>query len=165
MLKLSLRFVGSTLLVTGLVFLVGCASKPLFGPVTNVPADRAVVYFYGLPDSAPLPCRIDYNGKRLTKIKGGEYFAHMPRAGTNAYAVLTDMRPGLVGFMLDKPEADVTRIRMQPGKVYYVKTLGAGTLLRVDDATGSAEIQQCRLADKDDADPAEVPPPPNNKRL
>ena len=147
----------STLL---LALVVGCASRPVFAPVANVPKNRSLVYFYGPDDGSFYQCRIDYNGKRLTKLKPGQYFAHIPVTGTNSYTVEQDYRPGLVGFMLDKPAADVTRIRMQPGRSYYVKALGLGTLMRVDENTALSEIKQCRLTDSGDIDPAEVPPPP-----
>lgn len=141
----------------------GCASAPKFAPAA-VPSDRAIIYFYGLKDGSFFGrCQIRYDNKRLTTLRAGEYFAHQPKPGTNYYSV-PPLSQGLVGGMLDKPGVEITRIRLQPGKVYYVKALGFGTLMRVDDATGSQDVVQCQLAKPGDVPAEELPPRPGPKK-
>lgn len=150
-------FLGS---ICAALITAGCASRPKFVPVSSIPQDRALVYFYGPKDGTFAGCRIDYNGKRLTTLRAGDYFAHQPKTGVQPYSVPAAGQVGLVGFMLDQPGVETTRIRLQPGKVYYMKAVGVGTLLRVDDATGSHDIAECHLAKAGDVPAEELPPAP-----
>jgi hypothetical protein len=142
------------------LLVAGCAAPARFAPLTSLPPDRPVAYFYGPTNGTFATCRIDYKGKRLTTINAGEYFAHQPQPGTNLYTVPAVGGGGLIGFMLDEPSASAIRVRLESAKAYYFKGIGVNTLMRVDEVMGTNEIATCRLAKPGDVPRDELPPPP-----
>src|SRR6266404_1744565 len=140
-----------------LLLVSGCASAPKYAPVSNIPSGRALIYFYGIPDGSFLQCRVDHDNKRLTTLQPGEYFVHLPQAGTNLYRMPNANGGGMIGFMIDQQAPEVVRIRTQPGRTYYMKGVGMNTIMRVDEATGSREIAECYLARPGDVSPDELP--------
>jgi hypothetical protein len=123
----------------------GCAAPPLFQPVANAPADRAVVYFYGPPDMLYVRSNVRHASTRLVNIDPNLYYAHLPPAGTNYY-VIPPLGRGMADWFLDKQTPGVVPVRTEAGKSYYFRVVGMGSLLRVDNTTGAKEIAACRLA-------------------
>ena len=126
------------------IYLAGCAAPPVYQPVAQIPEGRAAVYFYGSLEHTGIRARVQHASTHLANVDHTSYYVHYAPAGTNYY-VVPPFGQGIADWFVDKKSPGVVAIRTEPGKSYYFRVVGMGSLLRVDNATGSKEIATCHL--------------------
>ncbi len=105
---------------------------------------------------------ICHNGGKLGSLGRDEYYVHFPEPGTNAYTFHLSFsdRGGLVGLLVKHQDPGATVVRIEEGKTYYLKLIGAragASLWREEESAALPDLQKChsvevekpkRLSDK-----------------
>ncbi|MBN2020816.1 MAG: DUF2846 domain-containing protein [Sedimentisphaerales bacterium] len=140
------------------MFLAGCASGPVFSPVTSIPTGKALVYMYRTSSfvGSANSYKIWINDIHVTDMGNGGYYPYLADPGelTFKMKVITDiLHFGGAHFLLEK-EKPVLKIHVEAGKTYYVKhewdsqatISNLAVMVLVDEETGSREIVKCKKA-------------------
>ena len=125
----------------------GCAA-PKFQQVTQIPAGHGLVYVYAIHEAVAEGTSLSHNGQKLCGLGPDQYVVHFPEPGTNSYGFRMGYfsRGGLIGMLLTQHDPEATQLRVEAGRTYYLRMIGAGmgaSLWRVEESTGLAELQQC----------------------
>lgn len=134
--------------------LTGCVT-PNFQPVTTVPEDKALVYFYRKAhiSGARGTHRLYVNGEFVGLLPNGGYFPYFATPGTNLVSssfanTVTLFGAPLPMSLLD--ESHLFSLTAEAGQTYYLQFKIATTwgpkMVQMDSKAGAREIEKCRLA-------------------
>lgn len=123
-----------------LALLQGCATGPPFVEITDVPADKGLVYLYR--PATPLGCAvippITARGKTVTSLRAGGYYPYLCQPGEAEFTATTEATSSIT-------------IDVKAQRAYYVKEtinvgffVGRPHLMEVPAETAKAEIKDCR---------------------
>lgn len=143
------------IIVTGILFLTGCATGPQFSPVVSVTPEKALVYLYRSNSfvGGANAYRIWINDMHVTDMGNGEYYPYLADPGELSFKM--KMKTNLLNFgahLLLEKQKEVLKINVEAGKTYYVKhkwnssspISNQALMVLVDEETGSREIKKCR---------------------
>jgi hypothetical protein len=148
------RTISKLILLAATLMLGGCTT-PNFKPVTNIPADKALVYLYRKYNyiGSGAAHKIYANQKPVTLLYTSNYYPYLTGPGHITFTLKSVLigEEHLFDFMI--PKSTVAEIDFEAGRTYYLSfdiasnfALTPKYILR-DDETGSREIVKCRLAE------------------
>lgn len=122
------------------VVLSGCASGSAYVPITQVPADKALLLIYREPGmrGAALTPDVDISGEFKFPLTIGGYYPYFAKPGKHTVSVTVN---GTRTVTFDA----------KPGETYYVKGgtvpmgFGVPAIELVSPEQGAAEIKACKL--------------------
>lgn len=136
------------------VLLCGCSSSkgPLFQTITDIPADRSVIYAFRPDDNKRTEFTFTCNGREIGILKRQGYFPILVEPGK--VEIISKVRfkmfvTGLLGPAMIEPSEYV--FEAKPGTVYYVECLAGElggqklSISLVPERYGQLKIQECHL--------------------
>jgi len=138
--KVSAALKACICLTVAVVVLAGCASGSAFVPITQVPADKALLLIYREPGmrGAALTPDVDIGGQFKFPLTIGGYYPYFAKPGKLTVSVTVN---GTRSVTFDA----------KPGETYYVKGgtvpmgFGVPAIELVSPEQGAAEIKECKL--------------------
>ena len=146
-------FCKTLLIFTIAVFYIGCSSSlsgDLFKPVTNIPADRSVIYLYRPIDDKSTEFTITYNKREICVLVSGGYFPIYAEEGKVEISSSANFQMFVTGLLQTAGSTDLF-FEAEPGKYYYVmgQTLESDpnklSMKLVPENFGVNSIKECRL--------------------
>lgn len=135
------------------VFYIGCSSSlsgALFNAVTDIPADRSVIYLYRPIDDKSTEFTITYNNKEICVLVSGGYFPIYAEEGKVEISSSANFKMFVTGLLQTAGSTDLF-FEAEPGKYYYVMGQPVESdpnklsIKLVPENFGVNSIKECRL--------------------
>jgi len=133
------------------VFYIGCSSSlsgTLFKPVTDIPADKSVVYLYRPNDDRSTEFTITYHGKEICVLENGGYFPLFVKEGKVVISSSANFKMFVTGLAQTGSKDFI--FKAEKGKYYYVMCQDPQgnselSMKLVPENFGISGIKECRL--------------------
>jgi len=134
------------------IFYMGCSSLSgtLFKPVTDIPADKSVVYLYRPNDDRSTEFTITYHGKEICVLENGGYFPFFVEEGIVKISSSANFKLFVTGLLQTTGSTDFV-FKAEPEKSYYIECEArefGGQKLSIQlqpENFGIHNIKKCRL--------------------